>query len=211
MPRTTLLLLMLIAMPLSGCRAMGYLGYVFFPGTGNRKVKAECTKMNDHSVAVIVYADTNTQYVHPNAQGDLTTLISSEFQNKLNNVTPLDSDTIMIFQRSNLNWVEMDKTEIASKLNVDYVLFVSLVEFATTQAEFNDLLQARITGEVTLYKAGVKERQASVWQGRPIQVKFPKTETVRQGNNEYQFRLIAMRMFADKVAKKFYNHEEKPK
>lgn len=195
----------------SGCTPLGYVLYVFMPWTGKTDVSAEYDGLKNKSVAIVVYADENAQYVYPMVQRDVSARVQKELMDNIDGIEVLSPMKVVTYQRSNLRWDDMDKTEIGKDLGVDYVLYIALVEFATVEEGYQDVLRARITAEVGLYQTNLPERESNVWKGEPIRVSFPKTPAARTGNNEHLFRLRVLQMFADELAKKFYDHKEAPK
>jgi len=194
----------------SGCRVFRWIAYVTFPWQPKTTVQAEFDGLAGHSVAVVVYADENTQYQYPLVQLNLSALIGAELRGNVNGVTVLEPRKIVSYQKQNVHWDEMDRTELGKALGAEYVLSVALIEFATVEEGYLDLLRGRITGQGRLYQTNLPEQQACVWRGKDIRVSFPRTPTARAGNNEEAIRLKVMRMFARQLGRKFYKHTKEP-
>lgn len=208
------LLIAVLALPFltAGCRGARWFMYVLMPWTGEKSVAAEFTGLKNHSVAVVIYADEGTQYQYPYVQLNLGALIANELVNKVKGVTTTDPLNVISYQRQNVRWDEMDRTAIGKALGAQYVLCVTLVEFATVEKGYLDLIRGRITAEASLYKVDLPERKACLWREKDIRVVFPDRPTARIGNNEEIFRLAAMRRFVRILVRNFYAHkvEEKP-
>ena len=195
-------------MPTSGCRTLRGLAYLFSPWPTGTTVRAEFEGLAGHSVAVVVYADENMQYQYPLVQLNLSALIGAELRGNVKGVTVIEPRKVVSYQKRNVHWDEMDRTALGKALGAEYVLSVALIEFATVEEGYLDLLRGRITGQGRLYQTNLPEQQACVWRGKDIRVSFPKTPTARAGNNEGAIRLTVMRMFARRLGQKFYKHTE---
>ena len=192
----------------SGCRMLRGLAYLFSPWPTGTTVQAEFEGLAGHSVAVVVYADENTQYQYPLVQLNLSALIGAELRRNVKGVTVIEPRKVVSYQKQNVHWDEMDRTALGRALGAEYVLSVALIEFSTVEEGYLDLLRGQITGQARLYQTKLPEQQACVWRGKDIRVSFPRTPTARAGNNEGAIRLTVMRMFARELGRKFYKHTE---
>jgi len=192
----------------SGCGFFKWISYVTFPWQPGKTVRAEFEGLPGHSVAVVVYADENTQYQYPLVQLNLSALIGAELRGNVNGVTVTEPQKVVSYQKQNVHWDEMDRTALGKALGAEYLLSVALIEFATVEEGYLDLLRGRITGQARLYRTNLPEQQACVWRGKDIRVSFPKTPTARAGSNEGTIRLKVMRMFARRLGQKFYKHKK---
>jgi len=188
----------------SGC---GTFLYFFWPFGRTVTIPAEYDGLANHTVAVVIYADEQTQYEYPWVMLNLSARISGRLQEKLENVTTVDARKITAYQRQNLHWTAMDKTELGKALKADFVLHVSLVEFSTAAKGFGETLHGTINGEVKLYDCSEPEIDSLVWTTQNIEIEFPKTPTIRTAKKEAEIRSIIQAMFADKLAKKFYSYK----
>jgi len=201
--RTLLAAGLLLVLLMPGC---GRFLSVFAPRT--KTVKAEFNGLKHHSVAVVIFTDETTQYQYPWVALNLSALISTRLSEKVRGIRVVDPQKVSAYQRENLRWVELDRTALGKALDADLVLYVSLVEFSTVEAGYVDLLRGRINGEVKLYDSSKPERDACIWfSDRNIRTMYPKTPTVRTGDNETHVRSVILGLFSEQVARNFYSYK----
>jgi hypothetical protein len=187
-----------------GC---GRLSYFLLPFGHTTTVPAEFEGLKDHSVAVVIFATPNTQYEYPWAVMNMSAMTSSQISQNVKGTTTVSPQIISAYQRKNLHWTEMDKTKLGKALKADYVLYISLVEFSTSEKGYLDTLRGTINAEISLYDSDKRENDARVWTCENIRVKFPKVPVVRTAANEAGISSEILRRFSDELAKKFYTYK----
>ncbi len=199
-----LLPLCMLAPLTAGC---GNIMYFIWPFDRTVTVPAEFNGLENHTVAVVVFARENTLFEHPEAPLHLSSIASAMLRKEIKNITTVDSMKITAYQSKNINWAEMDRSALGRVLKADFVLFVSLVEFSTVEEGYVDLLRGRINGEAKLFDCSKPEVDSLVWTCPNIRLEFPKTPTVRNSRNEETIRTTILTRFCNKLTKKFYSHE----
>jgi hypothetical protein len=200
-----LLLPVCLLAPLTvGC---GNIMYFIWPFDRTVTVPAEFDGLEDHTVAIVVFAQETTLFEHPRVPLHLSTIASAMLRKEIESVTTVDPMKVTAYQSKNINWAEMDRTALGKALKADFVLFVSLVEFSTVEEGYVDLLRGHINGEAKLFDCSKPEIDSLVWTCPNIRLEFPKTPTVRNARNEEAIRMTILKMFSDKLTKKFYSHE----
>ena len=189
---------------LGGC---GRLSYFFWPFGRTETVPAEFDGLKNHSVAVVIFATENTQYEYPWAVLNMSAMISARLKETVEDVTVINPQKVSAYQRNNLRWTEMDKTKLGKAIKADFVLYISLVEFSTSEKGYIDTLRGTINGEIKIYDCSKREDDACVWTGENIRVQFPKTPVVRTTRNEMGIRSEILRRFSDELTKKFYKYK----
>ena len=187
-----------------GC---GRMMYFFWPFGRTETIHAEFEGLKGRSVAVVIFAKDNTQYEHPWAMLNLSSMTSARLRANVEDLTTIDPKKITAYQRKNLHWQAMDKTELGKTLKAEFILHISLVEFSTAEKGYVDTLRGTINGEIKLYDCSKPEDDAMVWTCENITVQFPKVPTVRTPKNEAAIRSEILTQFSDKLAKKFYTHD----
>jgi len=192
----------------TGCSKVGYLLYLIAPGEQTVKVPAEFDGLPGGSVAIVIYADQSTQYEYPYVRLELSSLIASEMKKNVKDVSIIDPRRVVKYQDDNINWEAFDRTEIGKAFKADYVLYISLVEYTTREPGSFNLFRGRIKGEVGVYKTSLPERQARVYRGDDVNVIYPEQAPIGQlGEDDSAVRYQAQKIFAEKLVKKFYEHE----
>jgi hypothetical protein len=188
----------------SGC---GSFLYFLWPFGRTVTIPAEFEGLKDSTVAVVVFAPESTQFEYPWAVLHLSAMTSARLRAGVKGASTIDAQKINAYQRKNLHWAQMDRTELGRALKADFVLYISLVEFSMVEEGYVDLLRGRINGEIKVYDCSKNEDDACVWTCDSIRVQFPKTATVRTAKNEADIHSVIMVKFSEKLARKFYSYK----
>jgi len=211
--RLTLLCGLLAAVAASGgCSSamMRWMAYVFAGGQ-EQKVKAEFDGLSGKTVAVVVYTDLRTQYEYSDINLTLSSAICGQLEKNVKKIKLIPATRVVRYQDENIYWAEMDKTELGKAFGADYVLYVPLEEFATRVPDSSYLYRGRATCEPSVYDTSKPPREARVYKGDKIRVQYPEHEPSGMANeNDRQIRIRTEAIFAERVAWKFYDHQEEP-
>jgi hypothetical protein len=82
------------------------------------------------------------------------------------------------------------------------------VEYGTREPGSLNLYRGRINAQASLYKTSLDERKARLWRGKAIRVVYPEhdpTGLLRENDRSVRDKTEAI--FADKLAKRFYDHK----
>ena len=193
-----------------GCSTAGaqWWAYVLF-GSQKQDVKAEFEGLSGKTVAVVVYTDLRTQYEYPDLNLTLSSAICGRLEKNVENIKLIPATRVVHYQDQNIYWPEMDKTELGKALGANYVIYVPLEEFATRVPDSSYLYRGRATCEPSVYDMSKPPRGARVYKGDKIRVQYPEHEPDGMVNeNDRQVRAETEKLFAERVAWKFYDHQE---
>ena len=206
--RTILIPVLLSLVPLGGCSWMRHGLYVLFGSGSTRTIEAEFDGLPGHTVAVVVYADQKILYDYPDAPARLTQGIADSLRKNVEDVCVVDPAKVLRFQIEHLYWDALDRTEIGRRLDAEYVLFVSLIEYTARRPGSAGLSQGQITAETKLYQTSLPERDAVVWSADPLlSVTFPEDRPGRLRQSEL-IRSETESRFIRQLAWKFHEHKE---
>lgn len=202
MKRTWILLLLLAVV---GCEGAGYGLWLFTPRE-KRKIDAEFGSLKNHSVAVVFYVDEKTQLDYPNIRLSLGAKVAEQFRVNIKNVEVVNPLRVARYQDENLHWDTQDKKTTAEDLKVDFLLIVSLVEYSMRVPGQVNAFQGRISAEAKLYDSILDEGDNLLWESKEgLDVVYPKLPQY-SSRAEPVIRHKTEQIFADTLAKKFYNH-----
>lgn len=210
MARKLLISTLLLSVLLCGCEtsSWAYFWYVLFGGSQTEKVEAEFSGLKNKTVAIVIFADQAVQYEYPGARAGLSLACASLFRKHIKGITVVDPLRIVKYQDENIYWDTMDKTELGNKFNADYVVYISLLEFSTREPLSTSLFRGRISAEVGIYQTSLPERQSQVDRFGDLRVIYPEEDpTGELGKDDSDVRWKTEVLFADKLTKKFYDHE----
>ena len=185
---------LVVAISISGCGLINWVSYVFAPASRMKTIKAEFDGLKGKSVAVVVYADLETQVDYPTVQLELCDVVAA----------------VIRYQSENPRWDIMPPEKLCEVFDCDYVLLISLMEFSTRERGSVYLVRGRIKADVSVYQAGLSSTDGAnpVWRGEPISVQYPQQSTLGvPAENERAIRVQTERLFATELVKKFYDYK----
>ena len=195
-----------LACGLSGCRNLDYLFHLGAP-IQTTTVEAECDELANHSVAIVVFADQKVLYEHADAPLTLSAVIGAKLEEHVEKVSLIDPRRIVRYQRENVHWDSIDRTKLGKAFNVQYVLFVTLVEYTTREPGAMNLFRGRITADAAVYQTSLPENKARRWHAQGLRTVFPETEPGKVGDNDRRIRRETELRFAEMLARRFYKHK----
>jgi len=192
---------------LAGCSTLGYLLYLVAPNP-TETVAAEFDDLDNHRVAIVIFADQQVLYEYPFVRLTLATTVSSELRRHLENVEVVDPACVIRYQDERLNWDVMEKTKLGRDLGADRVLYLALVEYTMREAGSLQLFRGRIYAEAGLYDVALDESTARLWDCPEIRVTYPEDSPVGiPGDDDRGIRADTERRFAKALVEKFREHE----
>lgn len=193
----------------SGCGPLRYAAYLAAPELPGKNVSAEFSGLDGHRVAIVIYADQRVQYEYPRARLTVASVIRAEMNARLKKVSVTDVARVWQYQNDHANWETLEKSELAKPFGVDYILYVTLVEYTTREIGGINLYRGRITAECSLYQAGMSDQEGRVWHCDRLAVLYPEAAPAGvPGESDRSVREEAERLLADALVKKFYDHKE---
>lgn len=198
--------MLLAVVSLGGCGAIGYLGYLIAPDMSKKDVKAEFAGLAGQRVAIVVFAGPDVLYDYPYARYELGASVKSELEKNVKGISVVSPRTVLKFQDETIDWEAMPRTEIGRKFDADYVLYIAVIEYQTQDPGSVGVYHGKVVAETSLYDTAKAEASAVAWRGSDIHVNFTPRDASSNENRYVRSRMQSM--FADALAKRFYDHKE---
>jgi len=200
------LLIALLSLVQSGCAGLLYQ----MNSERKKKVPAECDKLAGRKVAIVVWAELSTldedyQACSRTAESIAYYLRQNTAKRQLRGTTFVDYHTVNDLQEQvgNLG-PSLPNNEVATRLNADTILRVDLYEYTTRAPDAQGLKMGRISANITVFN---RDEESPVYRTE-ASASFP--EDSRIGVLDLSDRQVldaTMATFAERVARKFYDHE----
>ena len=201
------LLIVAAVSQLAGCTTLGYVLYLFAPDP-TEMVEAEFSGLEDHRIAIVIFADQQVLYEYPFVRLTLSAAVSSELQRHLANVEVVDPACVIRYQDERLSWDAIEKTKLGHDLGADRVLYLALVQYTTREAGSLQIFRGRIYAEASLYDVSLDESAARIWDCPEIRVTYPQDSPVGiPGDDDRGIRADTEQRFAEALVRKFREHE----
>lgn len=208
MSRFTPLLLLASAL-LGGCNLLAFPLYVFAPPEKEVTIAPEYAGLADSTVAVVVYADMDTMYEYPRVREDLSQVVAVMLRRNVENVTVIDPGRVVRYQDDTIDWESLPIQSVGRRLGADKVLYISLGEYSMREAGSISLARGRIRAHVSVYDCTLEPGVDPVqWRQRNVTVLFPEEGPAGiAGQNDRNLQIQTHVLFAEKVARYFYEHK----
>ena len=204
--KVALSLLILLLTGLTGCGLAQFVVHKMVPAGKGEWIPAECTALTGgEKVLILVYAEESIQYMHQQlARFDTAAVVASEMQDKLK-VDVVDPAAVEHYQSANVNWTEQPLSRITERYQADYIMYIELLAFSTSAEESGELVRGQVEANCVLYSSDDTTRD--IWQGK-VSAAYPESPVVSDLGVAERVRYETLKLFADRLVKHFYGHNE---
>jgi len=195
-----------------GCCSLScnWLTPIIFIGEHQKRIYPEFDKLPKKRVAILVWTDPATLFDYPHARFELATYLSDKLsyemeQRKLgtNVVDPRDVED---FIEKDLD-ARIDPEKVGHKFQTDYVIYIEILGFQVRDPDVPQFLRGRIEASVTVYDTRDDAGMMTKYELTPVTTTYPvEGPVVMTASNSPLVREGLYRMFAEEVARKFYEH-----
>ncbi|MCF7958229.1 MAG: hypothetical protein K9M57_07275 [Phycisphaerae bacterium] len=193
---------------LGGCNLLELPVYALF-GQSYKKVKAEYTGLKGKKVAIIIAMGPLINYDYPDARLNVALAVGDLIKKNVDDVTLIDQNQIENYQNRYLDWLSMPMSELGTHFKADRVLYIDLYEYTMHDESSVNLLRGRLNGSLYIYDMESRQQDRAVYNG-DVKTQYPKDHPEPLSEKAlHKIRFNSIVLFADGVAKKFYNHEIK--
>jgi len=198
----------MIIAALSACGPIGFLAYV----AEKEKivtVPPVYAGLANSRVAVMVAADERTQYMYPTAIEAACRTVTGEIGAHVEGVMLAEPDRVVAFQRANGAWIATPPATLLQRLDVDHIVVIDLVEYATHDEGNRHLWRGTINATVEVIAAEAPDRNNAVLR-KTFQYVYPEGHAVGTINgDDATIQAGLLGGFSMRVGKLFYEHQER--
>lgn len=204
-----LLLAVVAACVAGGCEIFGFAAYAL-EQADPVTVLAQYPGLRHQSVAVMVLADEETFYRHPNAPQALCRQVSAQLAAHVPGVKVLDPGTVREFQRVHPVWFASSYGEVFGQLQTQRLLLIDLVEYNTHEPGNAHVFRGWISANVAVAEADSPNPDHLAFS-TTLEARYPPNNPVGDLNSAPDRMTAALNeIFAVKVGRLFHDHEEPP-
>ena len=196
-----------------GCQYVGFAAYVFGGGEKTAIMPADYRGLDHQSVAVLVSADEYVQYEYPAAVVGVCSQVSRQLVQTIPQVKVLPPQQVHGFQNTHAYWNTLPHDQLLSELEVDRLILVDLIRYATHEPGNPYVRRGAMTAHISVVEAQSPNPNLSpnpnhVAYASTVEAYFPPAERFgRVETNDTVVTLGLHRVFAEKVANLFHDHE----
>lgn len=200
--------MMLLLLSTAGCN---WLKPIIFMGEHQRKVTAEFDKLSGHKVALLVWTPPETITDFPFARVELSAHIQDKLLEGLasrsQEIDLVDPRDVEDYLQRNFGSVEPRKA--GRHFGADYVVYLEVNRFQIRVPDQPQLLRGQIHASVAVYDVRADPDQTMRYELAPVLAEFPEAGPVPiSPTNSRNVREQTYRMFAERVARKFFDYTE---
>lgn len=185
---------------------------LIFVGEQTKKVAPEFDKLARSRVAVLVWTDQAVLFDYPFARFELCTYISDKLAAEMGQrgldtvvVDPRDVDSYL---QKDID-AQIDPRAVGSHFDTDYVVYVEVVTFQVRDPNEPQFLRGIIEASVSVHDVRADPDMPRRYELAPVKSVYPRGAPIlMNANNAPLVREQLYRMFAEQVARKFYEHTE---
>ncbi len=201
-------LVVLLLLPMTA--ACNLLTPLIFVGEHKKKVSPEFDKLANGRVAVLVWTDQSTLFDFPYARFELATYIgdklSAEMAQRSLKLDVVPTQHVEDFLQKDLD-AQIDPDAVGKEFDVDYVVYVEVLEFQVRDPDQPQLLRGTINASVTVYDIRAEPGLAETFELAPVYCTYPESGPVLMtATNSPQIREQTYHKFSELVARKFYEY-----
>jgi hypothetical protein len=190
----------------AGCYAPHLGVYLFGPQRVKEEVEAEHLLQADR-LAIVIYAGNDVLFTYPTVPIEISSELVYEITRHMKDrigsfVHPAE---VVRWQESTLEWPTLSLVEVGRRFGADTVLYVELVRYTLVEEKSANLFRGRVKSRVHVLKA---EAERNPVYETTVEVTFPEDQPIGVlGTSERRMRQGTNKIFAQELARKFYDHE----
>lgn len=194
-----------LATLLCGCNLLIPLAILSNP---KQKIAPEYDKLPDSRAMILTWADSATLFDYPHVRFELASYVGDQIHAQLPTTEIVDPVRVADYRERTLGDTAGPE-QVGKEFDADTVVYLELLQFQIRDPEAPDFLRARIEASVTVYDLAADPDEPKVYHLKPVEVVYPEHGGLQFApSRSAQLRQAAYVLFAEKVARKFYEHEE---
>lgn len=181
-----------------------------FFGEHKKSVSAEFDKLAGSRVAVLVWTNAATLFDYPYARFELASYtgdkLEAEMAQRRNDVDMVDPRDVEDYLQRNLD-AQVDPAMLGKYFKTDYIIYVEVYEFQIRDPQNPQFLRGKISASTTVHDVRANPVDLPVYELTPVECVYPEGPPILMtGNNTPFVREATYQLFAETVARKFYEH-----
>lgn len=194
----------------SGCGIANLLVYPFAPREAKKDVKRE-HDLTAERLLILPFAGHDVLFEHPNAglqvSYSVVQQISEHLRGRVHRV--VNPAQVALYQRSTLDWPNMDVAEIGREFEADKVLYIELSRFTIMEERSANLYRGRVAARIEVIDTAAPKGEDILYEGN-VAIEVPEDEPIGTLEiSEGKLLQATLYRFAEEVVWKFYDHQEK--
>ncbi len=196
------------ALTAGGCNVLAFPLYVFAQQP-MKSVPPEFNGLGGKYVALVVHSGPEVLLDYPTIQLQISEIVAAELRRHVRGISFVTPPRVIRYQSEDPRWDALPPERLCKTFDCDYVLLITLVEFAAREMESLHLARGRMQADVKLYGRPGGAKPGLQWSSKqPLQVMHPPADQQAVATaDESGVQAETIRLFAEALARKFYKHK----
>lgn len=208
MPSRTVRLVLLGLLPLAA--SCNLLIPTIFIGEHKKSVSAEFDKLENSRTAILVWTDASTLFDYPYARFELATYVRDKLDAEMAGrklvIDIVDPRDVEDFIQKNVD-AQVDPDAVGQAFDTDYVIYLEVLKFQVRDSAQPQFLRGEIHASVAVYDTRADPDKARRYELTPVKCVYPEGAPILMtATNSPLVRQATYYLFAEEVARKFYEH-----
>ncbi len=189
---------------LAGCN--WFLPLVFvLPDT--KTVPPEFSRLENQTVAVMVWAEPETLFDFPYVRLETASYIGDKLRREVDGIHLVNARKVEDFIERDAQ-VAHDARAVGQHFGADMVVYLELLEFQMRDPDAPEFIQGKIRASVRVYDLTGDPDEPEYFELQEVAVTYPEQPHLYTPEGEALVRRESYQQFAEVTARKFYEHEE---
>lgn len=179
-------------------------------GDPKKTITAEFDKLGGHRVAVLVWTDAATLFDYPFARFELAAYTSDKLRTEMArqrlDVDMIDPRDVEDYLQRNVD-AQVDPMMVGKHFKTDYVVYVEVYDFQIRDPQHPQFLRGRINASTVVHDVRDNPADLAQYELAPVECVYPDGPPILMTATNTPFvREATYRLFAETIARKFYDH-----
>ncbi len=179
-------------------------------GVHQKRIPPEFDKLAGTRVAVQVWTDPSTLFDYPYARLELASYLGDKLHAEMGQrnqaVEVVDARDVEDFLQKNPD-ARINPLALGKRFKANYIIYVEVASFQIRDPAEPQFLRGRINASVSVHDVAADAREVRRYELTPVEAVYPEEQPVLiNATNSPMIREATYRMFAEMVARKFYEY-----
>jgi hypothetical protein len=193
---------------LGGCKLIA-LPFFAFGQDQVKKVPAEYPYMEGKKVCILVWVDEYTGFQYQWLPLEVSEHVRVALEGSVHGISVVPNREVIEYQKREPNWESQNPAEIGKKFGANRVIMIELTQYTTREPGSMHLYRGHMGGNVKVLDTAYPE--AGPAYQAVLEVAYPPDSFAAYGTDERTLRRAIMELFANDLASRFHEREEKVK
>jgi hypothetical protein len=193
---------------LGGCKLIA-VPFFAFGQDQTKKVPAEYPYLEGKQVCIVVWADEYTTFQYQFLPLEVSEHVRVALDASVRGLTIVPNREVIDYQKREPDWQAQNPAKIGKKFGADRVIMIELTQYTTREPGSMHLYRGHMGGNIKIFDTAYPE-SGPTYQ-TVVEVAYPPDNFAAYGTDERTLRRAILELFANDLAGRFHERQEKVK